>query len=353
MKQKNGRVFFFVVLFGVLFVGYPNIVTNTVKEAPFLCFDVVIPSLFPFFVLSSFAVNTGFLKAAGNFISPVAELLFSVSGSGAAAFVTGLLCGSPTGAKTVAELYQKGMIEKEEAERLLGFCNNVSPVFVIGAVGNLMQDTRIGKALFIVHVIAGVFTGMILSIGHRKHRQEEKMTVFSVGFGEALTDAVKKSVKTMLDVCGFVVLFSVVISFMKLFFQKIAVAPLFAEILGGILEMTVGAKEISLSNVAFYVKMVLLSFVLGFGGLCVFFQGCSSLIGTGLSARTYFYGKLLHAGISVLLMMLFFAFQNKRNLLFHDVGTIGIFLGIFLLFFVAVLIVDKRGKNTYNKENRG
>lgn len=351
MKQKRIGVFFCVLFFGYLLIGYPKIAADAAKGALTLCAETVIPSLFPFFVLSSFAVNTGFLSAAGNLISPVANVLFSVSGSGAAAFVTGLLCGSPTGAKTVAELYQKGMIEKEEGERLLGFCNNAGPVFIVGAVGKMLGDIRFGKTLLIVHIIASILTGMILSVGHRKRRETAKTTVLAVDFGDALTGAVNGSVKVMLNVCGYVVLFSVMIAFLRLFFLKMAMAPLIADVIGGVLEMTVGAKEICASGVEMPVKLILLSSILGFGGLCVFCQGCSSISGTELSVRTYFVGKLLQAGISALLMKLFLDFRTKTGYASQDAGVLGAGLGICLLFFVAFLIVDKHVKNKYNREN--
>lgn len=353
MKRKRTGSFLFIVLFGTLLLACPKTTSQAAKEALALCAETVIPSLFPFFVLSSFAVSTGFLSAAGTLISPVASALFSVSGSGAAAFVTGLLCGSPTGAKTVAETYQKGMIEKEEAERLLGFCNNAGPVFIIGAVGKMLGDARLGKTLLIVHIIASILAGVILSIGHRKRRKTAKTTVFAVGFGEALVEAVTGSVKVMLNVCGYVVLFSVLIAFLRLFFLKMAVAPLVANVIGGVLEMTVGAKEICASGASLSVKLVLLSGVLGFGGLCVFCQGCSAVSGTGLSVRTYFWGKVMHAGISAFLMKLFLDFRTKGGLPLKDLGTSGAIFGILLLLFVVLPIVDKRGKNTYNKENRG
>ncbi len=353
MTRKNAGMFLVVLLFGILLIGYPDTVTNAAKDALVLCFDAVIPSLFPFFILSSFAVNIGFLRAAGNFISPVANALFSVSGSGVAAFVTGLLCGSPTGAKTVAELYEKGMIEKEEAERLLGFCNNVSPVFIIGSVGKMTGDVEYGKTLFIVHIIASILTGMFLSVGHRKQCKTKKMTVFAVGVADALTDAVHKSVITMLNVCGYVVLFSVVVAFLRRFFLKIVIAPLFADVIGGILEMTVGAKAICASDVSLSAKLILLSGIFGFGGLCVFCQGCSAVSGTGLSVKTYFFGKLLQAGISVLLMKLFLDFRIRRGFPLQDRGALGAIFGVFLLFIVVFFFVDKRQKNAYNRENGG
>lgn len=349
--RKRAGVYFLILLFGILLTFDAGVATSAAKDALVLCYEVVIPSLFPFFVLSSFAVESGFLCAVGKLVSPVANALFSVSGSGVTAFVIGLLCGSPTGAKTVAELYQKRMIEKKEAERLLGFCNNVGPVFILGAVGKMLGDSGLSKTLFMVHIIASVLTGVFLSIGSRKRRKTEKTDVLSVNFGSAFTDAVTKSIKTMLNVCGFVVLFSVIIAFLKLFFLKISMPSLVSDVIGGFFEMTVGVKDICASGVDLLTKLVLLSGVLGFGGLCVFLQGCSAVSGTDLSVKTYFFGKLLQSGLSVLLTKLFFAFRAQGSFLLQDIRVFGVVSGICLLFFMVLPIVDKRFKNTYNREN--
>ena len=44
------------------------------------------------------------------------------------------------GAKAVAELYQQGLCSRQEAQRLLGFCNNSGPAFFIGVVGPTRMD---------------------------------------------------------------------------------------------------------------------------------------------------------------------------------------------------------------------
>ena len=134
------------------------------KSALVLCAQTVIPSLFPFFVISSFMVNTGFVSCAGKIAAPISRRLFKVSGSGAVVFVMGILCGYPTGAKMVSELYENKEISRNEAMRLLPFCNNSGPLFVIGAVGaGMLGSTRLGVTLYAVHVVSAVLTGIFFS----------------------------------------------------------------------------------------------------------------------------------------------------------------------------------------------
>jgi len=51
-----------------------------------LWFNVVFPSLFPFFVASEILYRTGFIKAIGILLEPIMRPLFNVPGCGSFAF---------------------------------------------------------------------------------------------------------------------------------------------------------------------------------------------------------------------------------------------------------------------------
>ena len=69
-----------------------------VRHGLALCARSVIPSLFPFFVVVSFAVGCGFFTVLRRLGLPV----------GAAVFLMGIVGGYPVGARTVGELYRGG-----------------------------------------------------------------------------------------------------------------------------------------------------------------------------------------------------------------------------------------------------
>ena len=174
------------------------------KSALVLCAQTVIPSLFPFFVISSFMVNTGFVSCAGKIAAPISRRLFKVSGSGAVVFVMGILCGYPTGAKMVSELYENKEISRNEAMRLLPFCNNSGPLFVIGAVGaGMLGSTRLGVTLYAVHVVfTAVLTGIFFSFFSKQSDGHQTSTVMAIHLGRAFFPtpfcrAVQSSVKCM------------------------------------------------------------------------------------------------------------------------------------------------------------
>ena len=110
-----------------------------------LCGRSIIPSLFPFMVLSDMLINSRIFDNLPEIFGRTFEKLFKINRSAFGAFLIGALCGFPLGLKYACDLYKRRNVTKEECERLLSFTNNSGPLFIIGTVGILMfKNTTIG-----------------------------------------------------------------------------------------------------------------------------------------------------------------------------------------------------------------
>ena len=121
----------------VLLLWRSAVAAEAVRRGLTLCARSVIPALFPYFVVSGLFISLGFADGVGRRLEPLTRRLFGVGGAGASAFFLGLLGGYPVGGRTVGQLYRAGRLSKNEAERLLAFCNNAGPSFILGVVGDL------------------------------------------------------------------------------------------------------------------------------------------------------------------------------------------------------------------------
>ncbi len=310
MKKKNFLLYAGTVLLCICLCMRSETALCAAKEALTLCAERVIPGLFPFFVLSSFWVRIGFMQLVGRWISPLSEKMFCVSGGGAVAFVMGLLCGYPTGAKVIKELYETKQIEKKEAEKLLPFCNNSGPLFVIGVVGGMLMQENAGLYLYGIHVVSALAVGMVFSCFAEKETGTKAVFCHTVFGGNAFSESVTDSVKTILEVCGYIVLFSVI---RRLFLSERSV------FFAGVSEVTAGTYLISASDMSQHGKMIVLSAVIGFGGLCVLLQVWGIVSHAGISMKYYIVGKILQALIAASVA------QNPV------VATTVIFMGILIL----------------------
>ena len=128
-------------------------VISASKNALNICATLILPSLFPFFVISILLAKLGFPKYLEKLFAPAAAKIFSVSGAGISALFVGLCGGYPMGAAYIAQLYEDKIIRREEAEHLLAFCNNSGPAFIVGVMGaGVFKSAKIGLLLYAVHI---------------------------------------------------------------------------------------------------------------------------------------------------------------------------------------------------------
>ena len=153
---------------------YPQDSMSAAREGLMLCYNVIIPSLFPFFVLSALVVDLGLAGYIGRALEGFMRPLFNVPGACASAFVLGFVGGYPVGARTALSLYQKGMCTKTEAERLLSFCNNSGPAFILGVVGaGVFASSRVGVLLYLAHAAASICVGLFFRFYRRGKKGRE------------------------------------------------------------------------------------------------------------------------------------------------------------------------------------
>lgn len=300
-----------LAMFAALIVS-AQAVAASCRDALRLCGEVIIPSLFPFFVMSLLLNKLGLPQLVSSVLAPAAGRLFGVSGAGASALIIGLTGGYPLGAAYIADMLSSGVIARREGERLLAFCNNSGPAFIMGAVGaGVFASARVGVYLYITHILAAVLTGVIMRLLARGEEisapGKTEARSAPASFGEALPEAVRGAVSAVLNVCGFVVAFSVLVGVLdREGFFSLAVGRIAAltgwelrwtrALLTGLLELGggVGAMHglgISPANLA------LAAFLVGWGGVSVHFQTASVIAESGIKGALHFAGRLISACI--------------------------------------------------------
>ena len=287
---------------------FPGAGISSAKAAAALCLDTLIPSLFPFFICSGLFVALGASRRCEKLLSPIMRPLFNVPGSGALALTLGLFSGYPVGAKVTADLYRNGECTKAEARRLLAFCNNSGPMFVLGAVGaGFLENQQLGWILYISHVTSAILVGLIFRFYRPKAEIFSKKLPPAALHGTsagAIGRVMSDSVFTMLNVCGFVVLFSVLAE---------TIPPLGGHLTRplahGLLEICGGLGAIArIPALSMYAKLPLIAFVMSLSGLSITLQVWQIISDSHLPVTTYISGKLLQgifAGTLTWTMFLF------------------------------------------------
>ena len=285
------------------------------REALDVCADLIIPSLFPFFILTGIITGVGIPQIIGKNLKPVSQRLFGVSGEGATALFMGLVGGYPMAALYIAELRKQDIIGKDEAERLMGFCSCSGFGFIIGAVGcGVFGSLRCGILLYLTHALGAVTVGILMkkALGELPFTScEAEATDFeNLSFGSLLSSSVRNAVISMLNVCGFVVLFSAVIKVLDAWGIVSLVLRYISELTGaeltwlrslycGIFELGCAFGEMR-SLAPSSSSLTLAAFILGWGGLSVQLQCISAVHDAKIKGTLHYTGHLLLAVISAI-----------------------------------------------------
>lgn len=196
------------------------------KEGLLLWANNVVPSLLPFFIATELLSYTNVVTKLGKLLNPIMRPLFHVPGIGSYALLMGIISGYPTGAKIVVNLRQDGLCTKEEAERMLAFTNNSGPLFILGTVGiSLFGNSMVGFLLLLTHILACLSVGILFrfwkyhpsiynsNLGKQNSQKKEQVNFSNLG--DILGKSIFSSIKTIVMIGGFVVLFSVILSILK------------------------------------------------------------------------------------------------------------------------------------------
>lgn len=186
------------------------------KDALRLCYELILPGLFPFFLVSGFLAKCGFAARLGKKLSPLSRRLFGVSGEGATALLMGLAGGYPMGAAYLRELEKQRQISSRDCSRLLRFCNNSGPAFLVGVLGtSVFHSGRAGILLWLSHALAAVTVGCLHREQLPRAEAEEPEAHPPGNLSLLLTESVTDAVTGALNVCGFVVCFSTLTGLME------------------------------------------------------------------------------------------------------------------------------------------
>ncbi|MBR7123144.1 MAG: hypothetical protein IKC95_06805 [Oscillospiraceae bacterium] len=259
------------------------------QQGILLCIQTVIPSLFPFFVLSTI-MNKMLIGVSSPVLRPIASVCGVPKGA-ESLLLLGFLGGYPVGAKCVSEAYAEKAVSSSEAKRLLGFCSNAGPAFIFGMGSCIFDRKSLLWVLWAIHIVSAFLVGSLLP--NKRNRSSFLNSVGNTGFA----NAVEQSIKAIATVCGWVVIFRVIISFLQHWILWIFPVEINVFIFG-ILELSNGFC--ALSDIADeHIRFLLCSFILSFGGLCVTMQTVS--VTKKLGIGMYFPGKILQACISLML----------------------------------------------------
>ncbi len=306
IRMTTGQVFFCLmsVFCLLLILRNSEAAIEYMGRGLTLCAHTVIPSLFPFMVISELLVQSGAGEALGRLLAKPMKWLFGLSGAGCSAVVLGCMCGFPVGASTAVSLYDKNVISKEECEHLLTFSNNPSSGFLITAVGvSLLGSRRLGLLLYLTVLVISFLTGFLMRFFIHKKKRDGAFehphfpSGLHPGGISMFTGAVTHAAMGMLTVCAYVVFFSAMTGALSHMVEGLGgMNDTVYAVLCGIFEMSGGISEAAGlvgETTSPLLPVIMIAAMAGWSGLSVHCQIMTICGGRGLSFKPYIIAKAL------------------------------------------------------------
>lgn len=357
MSKKRFITFgIFLMVFTLL--RSPSLCISAATDGLLLWFNKILPSLLPFIILINMLAGLNIMKYISRLALPLTVSLWHLPGSSLFAFIMGLIAGYPMGGKVVKQLVENKNLSISEGEKTLCFCNNCGPLFIIGTVGTLMLgDTHLGYFLFYIHLLSAFIISLIFSF-YRTSSLDHTYSGISTSiqknfsFSHLFNQSVQSAMDTLVGVGGYIIFFSVLARVItsSQFVHKLVSLPFFNQvpstyILGlvtGLLELSNGTDALATSSSNTLYALALLSAIISFGGLCIYFQTLYILEDIPLSTMPYLIAKTLQGCLSFILTALFYPlfsmYTSKTVIDFQSRWLIALFLFILICICIIKLL---------------
>lgn len=292
-----------------------------VQDGLELCLQTLIPSLFPFFVLSALVTSslTGISFVQLRWFSRLCRM---PAGSESLLLV-GILGGYPVGAGNIAAEYHSGHLSLTDAQRMSIFCNNAGPSFLFGILGPLFPHTGWIWGMWGIQIVSTVITGILLPGG-------SEATSAPQGRHDSVADALSRGIKNIALVCGWVVLFRLLLTFLDRWLLWLLPESV-RTLITGILELSNGCLSLSAIECVEF-RFILAGIILSLGGICVWMQ--TQAVFPELPLSNYISGRILHCLICFALSSLsLLILIGHRKLMLLLLAIMGLSMVLPVLFF--------------------
>lgn len=292
----RARLFFaggLILLF--LFLWQSTALLSATQAALLTVAKSILPSLFPFLVLSGVLADTA--RGLRLPLGSAFRALFHLPDGAMLPFLLGALCGFPVGVKTVRDLYVGGALTKEEAAWAAALSANAGPAFAVAGIGGaILGSTALGWQLYALQLLSALLLG-ILSGRLLPKPKENGGAGSPSSLPLPFTEILGGAAFSMLSIAATVTFFGALAGLVA------AVAsPLTAAALAAILE--IGNAAALAAALPHSLGLPLLAFSLSFSGVSVLLQSTAFLLPQGIPVRPLIMRKLVQGLLAALLSLL-------------------------------------------------
>lgn len=382
--EKNNKLtlFYLLILFLMLaIIKNPVSSIESAKNGLYIWFNVLLPSLLPFFILSELLILSGFVKTFGNFLKPIMKPLFNIPGEGSFPLIMSMVSGYPVGSKLTCSLRTNKIITKDEGDRLIAFTSTSGPLFILGAVlVGMLNSPELKLLMILPHYLGAITIGILLKFYKPKrsiYKNENTdsnlndMNNYQANkpLGYLISKSVKDSMNSIISIGGFIIIYSVIIevflnsNLINMFISNVSKqlnldTNLLKALFAGVFEISIGAQKIAELNLNIFYKICIINFIIAWGGLSSQSQALNFISQTDINGKKFVISKFFHALFSIFYTYVFYLLfykgvsipstsfprtvirnYNLNNWIATILNSIRLSIGISISFFILSIFV--------------
>ena len=301
MKKYIQAVFFITIII-LLLTNYLDIISS-IKLSFNICIKNLFPSLIPFMLLSNIFINYNFIYEISNSFNKLTNKLFKLNSSIFYVIIMSMLSGTPSNAKYLSDLYKKNYININDIKKTILFCHFTNPFFILGTIGYIyLNNKKIGLIILISHYLSSFIIALIV----KKKYSLEKIDILNEknnnkNFLKIFNESIFSTFNTLILILGVITTCLILTTVIN---NYINIDNNF-KFIYGLIEITQGLNYLSLSNLNIYIKSIIATFLISFGGLCIHIQVFSILDNKKIRYIPYLISRIFHGILSSIITIIF------------------------------------------------
>jgi len=293
MKSKlfNIIVIFICIFIMIELLVKKSLIYTSVVYALTMWVNNLIPALFPFFIISDILINYNIVCYIPKMFINFGKKVFNITDNMLMILFLSIISGFPSNARNTRTLYDKGLIDLNEANHILIFSHFSNPIFILTTVAVFFfNEEKIGIIILISHYLSNFILGILFRNSFNHLDKKDNYFDHNVdNFGKIFISSIKKSIDTILLICGILTIFLLVSSIIV---DTLNFNIYNSMLIKGLFEITIGIEALGKLPISLIYKAVIASCFLAFGGLSVHMQVVSQIVDTKIKYSYFFVGRI-------------------------------------------------------------
>ena len=290
MKKTYKTILILVtlIIFLILSLINSNYMITNILDYSKLFLTKLFPVSFIFFILSYLLIEYNLVELIMYYLN--------INISGLYVFILSLISGFPSGSKYTRNLLDKGIINIDDANKIILYSHFPNPLFVLGSVNYVVNDISISIKILISIIISN----FIIFMFNRTNKANIKYEINNSSFSNILSNSIYDSFKTIILIYGTSLFFYLITCIIT---KYIILSTYNYVFISGLFDLCKGVFSTTLiNNINNRVYFIL--FFISFGSISIHMQVKAILGNSNISYKRFILGRVIGTILSFIIFFI-------------------------------------------------